>query len=131
MPMQAAGNLEQHSQQQQTEAVASAGQQAQVQLTDGWYGVRAVLDVPLTHLLQRGVLQVGECSCESWSKAVHETFSTSPHCLVRKLHAGTTRSAIFISNLMRNIVIFLLVLFADTVGVPNMPRSNTHLYASL
>ena len=44
---------------QQQQAVKSAGSQAQVQLTDGWYGVKAVLDKPLTQLLQCGKLKLG------------------------------------------------------------------------
>lgn len=54
------GNDEQHTQQQQAVAATAAGKQAQVQLTDGWYGIRAILDIPLTHLLQKGCLQLGE-----------------------------------------------------------------------
>lgn len=44
---------------QQQQAIKSAGSQAQVQLTDGWYGVKAVLDQPLTGLLQAGNLKLG------------------------------------------------------------------------
>jgi len=36
-----------------------AGDPAHVELTDGWYGVRAVLDAPLTALLAAGRLQPG------------------------------------------------------------------------
>ena len=54
---QQATNQQQQAQQQQ--AVKSAGSQAQVQLTDGWYGVKAVLDKPLTQLLQCGKLKLG------------------------------------------------------------------------
>lgn len=50
----------QHAEQQQ--AVKGAGNQAQVQLTDGWYGAKAVLDQPLTKLLQTGKLKLGMCS---------------------------------------------------------------------
>lgn len=57
--IQAAENDEQ-CMQQQTEAAKAAGQQAQVQLTDGWYGIRAILDMPLTRLLQKGSLQLGK-----------------------------------------------------------------------
>lgn len=49
-----------HAQQQQAESAKSAGKQAQVQLTDGWYGIRAILDIPLTSFLQKGLLQLGE-----------------------------------------------------------------------
>lgn len=45
--------------QQQQQAIQSAGKQAQVQLTDGWYGVKAVLDQPLTRLVQIGQLRLG------------------------------------------------------------------------
>jgi len=38
---------------------APAGDPAHVELTDGWYGVRAVLDAPLTALLAAGRLQPG------------------------------------------------------------------------
>ncbi len=47
---------------QQQEAVQSAGKQAQVQLTDGWYGVKAVLDHNLTRLVQAGNLKLGKLS---------------------------------------------------------------------
>ena len=57
--VQQADTEEQRAQQQQ--AIKSAGSQAQVQLTDGWYGVRAVLDQPLTGLLQAGNLKLGMC----------------------------------------------------------------------
>ena len=55
--MQQAASEEEREQQQQ--AIKSAGTQAQVQLTDGWYGVRAVLDQSLTRLLQAGSLKLG------------------------------------------------------------------------
>ncbi len=54
------GDQQQHAQQQ--EAVQSAGKQAQVQLTDGWYGVIAVLDQDLTRLVQAGNLKLGKLS---------------------------------------------------------------------
>ena len=50
---------QQQQQQQQQQAIQSAGKQAQVQLTDGWYGVKAVLDQPLTRLVQTGQLRLG------------------------------------------------------------------------
>ena len=37
----------------------------QVEVTDGWYGVRASLDAPLADLLQRGRLRVGAPPCAS------------------------------------------------------------------
>lgn len=50
----------QHAQQQQQQqAIQNAGKQAQVQLTDGWYGVKAVLDQPLTRLVPTGQLRLG------------------------------------------------------------------------
>ena len=52
------GDQQQRAQQQ--EAVQSAGKQAQVQLTDGWYGVKAVLDRDLTRLVQAGNLNLGK-----------------------------------------------------------------------
>ncbi|KAL0034552.1 hypothetical protein WJX79_008066 [Trebouxia sp. C0005] len=52
------GDQQQRAQQQ--EAVQSAGKQAQVQLTDGWYGVKAVLDRDLTRLVQAGNLNLGD-----------------------------------------------------------------------
>ena len=55
---QPAGDQQQRAQQQ--EAVQSAGKQAQVQLTDGWYGVKAVLDQDLTRLVQAGNLKLGK-----------------------------------------------------------------------
>ncbi len=54
------GDQQQRAQQQ--EAVQSAGKQAQVQLTDGWYGVKAVLDQDLTRLVQAGNLKLGKLS---------------------------------------------------------------------
>ena len=84
--MQAAGNPDQYMQQQQAEAASSAGQQAQVQLTDGWYGVRAILDVPLTHLVQTGALQVGECPCKPWRSAVQGT--VLPHLTVNQVYGS-------------------------------------------
>ena len=59
--LQQAQGQEQRAQQQQ--AIKSAGSQAQVQLTDGWYGVKAVLDQPLTKLLQAGNLKLGAFLC--------------------------------------------------------------------
>ena len=59
--LQHAQGQEQRAQQQQ--AIKSAGSQAQVQLTDGWYGVKAVLDQPLTKLLQAGNLKLGAFLC--------------------------------------------------------------------
>ena len=59
--LQQAQGQEQRAQQQQ--AIKSAGSQAQVQLTDGWYGVKAVLDQPLTKLLQAGNLKLGGFWC--------------------------------------------------------------------
>ena len=50
---------DQQQQAQQQQAVRSAGNQAQIQLTDGWYGVKAVLDKSLTQLLQTGKLNLG------------------------------------------------------------------------
>ena len=53
---------------QQKEAVRSAGNQAQVQLTDGWYGVKAVLDPALTRLLQAGNIRLGACpAAPAWN----------------------------------------------------------------
>ena len=34
-----------------------------MEVTDGWYGVRASLDAPLADLLQRGRLRVGAPPC--------------------------------------------------------------------
>ena len=59
--LQQSQGQEQRAQQQQ--AIKSAGSQAQVQLTDGWYGVKAVLDQPLTKLLQAGNLKLGAFLC--------------------------------------------------------------------
>ena len=59
--VQQAEGEEQCAQQQQ--AIKSAGRQAQVQLTDGWYGIKAVLDQPLTKLLQAGNLKLGMFLC--------------------------------------------------------------------
>ena len=39
---------------------AALSPEAQVQLTDGWYGIKAILDLPLTRLLQKGALKLGE-----------------------------------------------------------------------
>ena len=55
--MQQAVSEEEREQQQL--AIKGAGTQAQVQLTDGWYGVKAVLDQALTRLLQAGNLKLG------------------------------------------------------------------------
>ena len=55
--MQQADTEEQRVQQQQ--AIRSAGNRAQVQLTDGWYGAKAILDQALTRLLQAGNLNLG------------------------------------------------------------------------
>ncbi|KAL0024592.1 hypothetical protein WJX77_001215 [Trebouxia sp. C0004] len=52
------GDQQQRAQQQ--EAVQSAGKQAQVQLTDGWYGVKAVVDQDLTRLVKAGNLKLGD-----------------------------------------------------------------------
>lgn len=59
--VQQAEGLPQEQQAHQRQAIRSAGSQAQVQLTDGWYGVKAVLDQPLTQLLQAGNLKLGRC----------------------------------------------------------------------
>lgn len=47
-------------QHQEPEQQAALGPEAQVQLTDGWYCIKAVLDLPLTRLLQKGALKLGE-----------------------------------------------------------------------
>ena len=36
-----------------------AAREVQVEVTDGWYSVRATLDPPLAELLQRGKLRIG------------------------------------------------------------------------
>ena len=68
------GNQQQRAQQQ--EAVQSAGKQAQVQLTDGWYDVKAVLDQDLTRLVQAGNLKLGKLSCCTCSSS-HDALPTA------------------------------------------------------
>ncbi len=36
-------------------------QKAQLQLTDGWYAIRALVDTPLAALIQQSKICVGEC----------------------------------------------------------------------
>lgn len=52
---------------EQQQAVQSGGKQAQIQLTDGWYGVKAILDHPLTSLVQTGNLKLGVCLAAAFS----------------------------------------------------------------
>ena len=41
------------------QSTAKGPQKPQLQLTDGWYGVRAQLDVPLAAMVHRGQIAVG------------------------------------------------------------------------
>ena len=38
---------------------ATGGDQVQLEVTDGWYGVRATIDGPLCHYVASGVLRTG------------------------------------------------------------------------
>ena len=51
MPLPCAGS---------TDAGQGQGSGGQVEVTDGWYSVRAQLDAPLSALLARGRLRVGK-----------------------------------------------------------------------
>jgi len=73
------GDQQQQAQQQQ--AVQSAGKQAQVQLTDGWYGVKAVLDQDLTRLVQAGNLKLGMLSCRTCSSS-HDALQNAHNTVV-------------------------------------------------
>lgn len=37
--------------------------QGVMELTDGWYGIKAALDAPLTHLVQNNKLRIGDKLC--------------------------------------------------------------------
>ena len=39
--------------------LAAGGDQVQLEVTDGWYGVRATIDGPLCHYVASGVLRTG------------------------------------------------------------------------
>ncbi len=40
-------------------SVAAGGDQVQLEVTDGWYGVRATIDGPLCHYVASGILRTG------------------------------------------------------------------------
>lgn len=58
-------------------------EQRQVELTDGWYSVRATLDAGLSRMLAQEKLHIGEPPRPSFLEHVHETYiSASVQCQV-------------------------------------------------
>ena len=47
--------------------------QLTIMLTDGWYGIKAVVDRPLSAIIQRGRLGVGDKILGNWSRAAGRT----------------------------------------------------------
>jgi len=70
---------------------------AVIELTDGWYGIRCLLDRPLTKLLNDRKLVVGQKLCVYGAELVGSEQAVSPleapSSLMLRLHANSTRRA--------------------------------------
>ena len=49
-----------------------------LELTDGWYSIKAQIDVPLTDLVQHGKITVGQKICVSGAELVGSDDACSP-----------------------------------------------------
>ncbi|CAH3115249.1 unnamed protein product, partial [Porites lobata] len=93
-----------------------------IELTDGWYSIRALLDRPLTRLLNDGKLVVGQKLCVYGAELVGSEQAVSPleapPSLMLRLHANSTRRALWDAKLgfhrhVRAFPLPLVSLFCD------------------
>ncbi|XP_078684329.1 uncharacterized protein LOC144917871 [Branchiostoma floridae x Branchiostoma belcheri] len=82
---------------QDSKKVANTKQETIIELTDGWYGVRAALDPPLARLVESKRISVGQKLCVSGAELVGSQDACSPleapANLLLKLSANATRRA--------------------------------------
>ncbi|KAK9824814.1 hypothetical protein WJX81_000970 [Elliptochloris bilobata] len=103
------------------------GSGAQVEITDGWYSVCALLDAPLSALLTRGRLQVGAklriCGAELVAGAPAEALVAARTALLR-LHVNGTHRAHAFDRLgwtrNRGVYVPLSAVHPDGGAVPRM-----------